>query len=70
MIKGKIVVCKLERLTEDRKEKAIAIKEGGGAGMILVDPLAKYVLFQPAIRSVLIGQEEAQELQSYMNTFK
>ncbi|XP_023738057.1 subtilisin-like serine-protease S [Lactuca sativa] len=70
LIKGKIVVCKLERLTEDRKEKAIAIKEGGGAGMILVDPLAKYVLFQPAIRSVLIGQEEAQELQSYMNTFK
>ncbi|KAI3511893.1 hypothetical protein L1887_19053 [Cichorium endivia] len=70
LIKGKIVVCMLETLFDDRKEKAIAIKEGGGAGMILVDPLGKEVLFQSIIRSVLIGQEEAQELQSYMNTEK
>ncbi|KAL4560791.1 hypothetical protein LXL04_032945 [Taraxacum kok-saghyz] len=70
LIKGKIVVCALETLTDDRKEKAIAIKAGGGAGMILVDPLAKYVLFQPVIQSVLIGQQESQDLQSYMNTEK
>ncbi|KAI3696911.1 hypothetical protein L6452_29524 [Arctium lappa] len=70
LIKGKIVVCMLETLTDDRKEKAVAIKEGGGAGMILVDPLAKYVLFQSIVPSVLIGQAEAQELQSYMNTGK
>ncbi|KAI3511892.1 hypothetical protein L1887_19052 [Cichorium endivia] len=70
LIRGKIVVCTLETLIDDRKEKAIAIKEGGGAGMILIDPLAKYVLFQPVIQSVLIGQEEAQELQSYMKTEK
>nr|XP_043612311.1 subtilisin-like serine-protease S [Erigeron canadensis] len=70
LIKGKIVVCTLEMLTDDRKEKAAAIKEGGGAGMILIDPLSKYVLFQPVIPSVLIGQAEALELQSYMNTEK
>lgn len=71
LIKGKIVACTLETLFDDKNEKAITIKEGGGAGMILVDdPLGKDVLFQSALPSVSIGQEEAQELQSYMNTFK
>ncbi|CAI9268377.1 unnamed protein product [Lactuca saligna] len=71
LIKGKIVVCTLETLFDDKNEKAITIKEGGGAGMILVDdPLGKDVLFQSVLPSVSIGQEEAQELQSYMNTFK
>ncbi|GKB01749.1 subtilisin-like protease SBT5.3 [Tanacetum coccineum] len=67
---GKIVVCMLEKLTDDRKEKAVSIKEGGGAGMIIIDPLAKYVLFQSVIPSVLIGQAEARELQMYMNSEK
>ncbi|PWA40352.1 peptidase S8, subtilisin-related protein [Artemisia annua] len=70
LIKGKIVVCKRESLIADRNEKAIAIKEGGGAGMILVDPLAKDILSQFAIPSVLIRHAEAQELQSYMSTEK
>nr|GEW70143.1 subtilisin-like protease SBT5.3 [Tanacetum cinerariifolium] len=65
---GKIVVCMLEKLTDDRKEKAVSIKEGGGAGMIIIDPLAKYVLFQSVIPSVLIGQAEARALQMYMNS--
>ncbi|KAI3738617.1 hypothetical protein L2E82_28654 [Cichorium intybus] len=69
LIKGKIVVCTQESLVDDRNEKEIAIIEGGGVGMILVDPLlGKDVLFQSIIQSVLIGLEEAQELQSYMNT--
>ncbi|GJV20735.1 subtilisin-like protease SBT5.3 [Tanacetum coccineum] len=70
LISGKIVVCMLEKLTDDRKEKAVSIKEGGGAGMIIIDPLAKYVLFQSVIPSVLIGQAEARELQMYMNSEK
>ncbi|KAI3738619.1 hypothetical protein L2E82_28656 [Cichorium intybus] len=69
LIKGKIVVCTLEEaLFDDNEEKAIAIKEGGGVGMILVDPLGKDLLFQSIIQSVLIGPEEFQELQSYNKT--
>ncbi|KAI7752947.1 hypothetical protein M8C21_023259 [Ambrosia artemisiifolia] len=70
LIKGRIVVCMLETLNDDRKEKAIAIKEAGGVGMILIDPLAPYVLFQTVVQSVLIGKAEAAVLQSYMDTEK
>ncbi|XP_076935280.1 subtilisin-like serine-protease S [Bidens hawaiensis] len=69
-IKGKIVVCMLEKLNDDRKEKAIEVKKGGGAGMIIIDPIGKYVLFQSVIPSVLIGNTEAEELQTYMKTEK
>lgn len=55
---------------DDRMEKATAIKESGGVGMILIDPLGKYILYQLPIPSVLIGEAEAQELQLYMNTQK
>lgn len=64
------MVCKRESLIADRNEKAIAIKEGGGVGMILMDPLAKDILSQFVIPSVLIRHAEAQELQSYMSTEK
>ncbi|KAL8263051.1 hypothetical protein R6Q59_024400 [Mikania micrantha] len=70
LIKDRIVICMLETLRDDRKEKVIEIKEGGGAGMILIDPLAKYVLFRSVIQSVLIGTSEADELQSYMTSEK
>ncbi|GKB30682.1 subtilisin-like protease SBT5.3, partial [Tanacetum coccineum] len=70
LIKGKIMVCKLESLIAHRNEKAIAIKEGGGVGMILMDPLAKDVLSQFVIPSVLFRDAEAQELQSYMSIEK
>ncbi|KAL9998225.1 putative tripeptidyl-peptidase II [Helianthus debilis subsp. tardiflorus] len=69
-IKGRIVVCMLEKLSDDRFEKVTAIEEGGGVGMILIDPVAKYVLGQSVIQSVLIGEAEAEELQTYMKTEK
>ncbi|MFS7908032.1 putative tripeptidyl-peptidase II [Helianthus anomalus] len=69
-IKGRIVVCMLEKLSDDRFEKVAAIEEGGGVGMILIDPVAKYALGQSVIQSVLIGEAEAEELQTYMKTEK
>ncbi|XP_065869414.1 subtilisin-like serine-protease S [Euphorbia lathyris] len=69
-IKGKIVVCTSEILLDNRTEKALAIQNGGGVGMILIDPLVKEIGFQAAIPCTLIGQEEAQQLQAYMETEK
>ncbi|CAN6557203.1 unnamed protein product [Malus baccata var. baccata] len=70
LIKGKIVVCTFETFTDNRKSKSVVVKEGGGVGMILVDPFLKDVGFQFVIPGTLIGQEEAQELQAYMTTEK
>ncbi|KAK3205733.1 hypothetical protein Dsin_019779 [Dipteronia sinensis] len=70
LIKGKIVVCTLEKISDDRREKGIFIRQGGGVGMILIDPLVKDVGFQFVIPATLIGQEEAQELQAYMTMEK
>ncbi|KAL2507450.1 Subtilisin-like protease SBT5.3 [Forsythia ovata] len=66
LIKGKIVVCTLEILTDNRREKGIIVKQGGGVGIILVDALAKDVEIQFELPGTLIGQEEAAELQAYM----
>ncbi|PKI40534.1 hypothetical protein CRG98_039094 [Punica granatum] len=49
LVKGKIVVCTLEELTDNREEKANTVKVAGGIGIVLVDPLAKDVGFQFAI---------------------
>lgn len=64
------MVCTIENITDDRGEKSIFIKQGGGVGMILVDPIGKDVGFQFVIPATLIGQEEAQELQAYMKLEK
>ncbi|KAI7982983.1 Subtilisin-like protease SBT1.7 [Camellia lanceoleosa] len=70
LIRGKIVVCGLESFTDDRSAKAVVIRQGGGVGMILIDPLVKHVSFQYVIPATAIGQEEAQQLQAYMTTEK
>ncbi|KAL4182563.1 hypothetical protein AMTRI_Chr11g150720 [Amborella trichopoda] len=69
-IAGKIVVCTIEKITENRTAKSEVVKEGGGVGMILVDPIAKDVGFQFVIPATVIGQEEALELQTYLSTEK
>eukprot|EP00257_Ricinus_communis_P018873 XP_015577693.1 subtilisin-like protease SBT5.3 [Ricinus communis] len=69
-IKGKIVVCTIEVVRDSRGEKALTIQQGGGVGMILIDPSAKEVGFQFVIPGTLIGQEEAQQLLAYMKTEK
>ncbi|KAJ1440667.1 Peptidase S8/S53 domain [Sesbania bispinosa] len=70
LIKGKIVICTIETFTDDRREKAIVIKKGGGVGMILIDHNARDVGFQFVIPSTLIGQDAVEELQAYIKTEK
>ncbi|CAK9184728.1 unnamed protein product [Ilex paraguariensis] len=70
LIKGKIVVCTTELLTDIRAEKAIFVKQGIGVGMILIDPVAKDVIFQFVIHGSVIYPEAAEELQAYMATEK
>ncbi|KAF9595057.1 hypothetical protein IFM89_036516 [Coptis chinensis] len=70
LIKGKIVVCTTETVLDNRQDKSIVVKQGGGVGMILIDPIAKDVGFQFVIPATLIGQKEALELQAYLTTDK
>ncbi|KAJ4847113.1 hypothetical protein Tsubulata_043955 [Turnera subulata] len=69
-INGKIVVCALEALFDDRIQKAMEVQQGGGVGMILIDPFARTMGFQFPIPSTVIGQEEARQLEAYMHTQK
>ncbi|KAL9296861.1 hypothetical protein ACSQ67_022757 [Phaseolus vulgaris] len=70
LIKGKIVICTIENFSDDRQEKAIQIRQGGGVGMILIDHNAKDIGFQFVIPSTLIGQDAVEELQAYVKTDK
>ncbi|KAK4440619.1 protein SUPPRESSOR OF K(+) TRANSPORT GROWTH DEFECT 1 [Sesamum alatum] len=70
LIKGKIVVCTLEEILDNRIEKAISIKTGGGVGIILVDPVATDIAIQFVLPGALIGLKEAEELQAYMASQK
>ncbi|XP_056168961.1 subtilisin-like serine-protease S [Syzygium oleosum] len=67
LVKGRIVLCMVEvLLRDDRREKAFSVRDAGGVGIILVDPVGQDVGFQFAIPGAVIGQAEAKELQSYM----
>ncbi|KAF3439407.1 hypothetical protein FNV43_RR17685 [Rhamnella rubrinervis] len=54
--------------SENARDKRIVVRQGGGVGMILVDPFAKEVGFQFVISGILIGQQAAEELQDYMRS--
>ncbi|TKY67080.1 Subtilisin protease SBT5.3 [Spatholobus suberectus] len=70
LIKGKIVICTIEKFTDDRGEKAKVVRQGGGVGMVLIDHNAKDIGFQFVIPSTLIGQDAVEELQAYIKTEK
>ncbi|KAI3896296.1 hypothetical protein MKX03_009660 [Papaver bracteatum] len=70
LIKGKIVVCTIETVTDSRRKKATVVRDGGGVGMILIDRLLANVGFQFVIPATLIGQDEALVLQEYLTTEK
>ncbi|XP_058733394.1 subtilisin-like serine-protease S [Vicia villosa] len=70
LINGKIVICTIETFIDNREEKSIIVKQGGGVGMILIDHNAKEVGFQFVIPSTIIGQDAVEELQAYINTDK
>uniref|UniRef100_A0A6N2L8F8 Vesicle-fusing ATPase n=1 Tax=Salix viminalis TaxID=40686 RepID=A0A6N2L8F8_SALVM len=64
------LVCMAEALIDDPRKKAVAAQLGGGVAMILIDPIVKEICFQFVVPSTLIGQEEAQQLQAYMQAQK
>ncbi|XP_048140303.1 subtilisin-like serine-protease S [Rhodamnia argentea] len=71
LVKGRIALCMVEVLLRDnRREKAFSVRDAGGVGIILVDPVRQDVGFQFIIPGAVIGQAEAKELQSYMATEK
>ncbi|GAA0185272.1 serine protease [Lithospermum erythrorhizon] len=70
LIKGKIVLCKIEALDDDRREKGSAIQEEGGVGMILVDPLTVENLLQHAIKVAAVAPKEAEEVQENISSNK
>ncbi|PIN25415.1 Cucumisin [Handroanthus impetiginosus] len=70
LIKGKLVVCTLEEIRDDRRAKAITVKQGGGVGFIFVDPLARDIGAQFELPLALISLEEAEKLQAYMASEK
>ncbi|KAJ6717042.1 AAA-TYPE ATPASE FAMILY PROTEIN [Salix koriyanagi] len=68
--RGDFLVCMAEALIDDPRKKAVAAQLGGGVAMILIDPIVKEICFQFVVPSTLIGQEEAQQLQAYMQAQK
>ncbi|KAK7263384.1 hypothetical protein RJT34_30973 [Clitoria ternatea] len=70
LIKDKIVICTIEKFSDERREKAIIVRQGGGVGMILIDHNAKDIGFQFGIPSTLIGQDAVEELKTYIKTEK
>lgn len=58
----------MESATDQRIEKGLFIQQGGGVGMIIIDPAAKSNGFQFVIQATLIGPQEAEELHAYMAT--
>lgn len=68
---GKTVICTIENfISEDRREKALTIMQGGGVGMRLIDHNAKDFGFQFVVPTTLIGLDAAEELQAYINIEK
>jgi len=57
-------------LRDDCREKAFSVRDASGVGIILVDRVGQDVGFQFAIPGAVIGQAEAEELQSYLATEK
>ena len=66
LVKGRIVVCSLEEILDSRNEKGATVKQAGGMGIILVDPLAEDITFQFEIPGTVISIQEAGKLQAYM----
>ncbi|KAL3518527.1 hypothetical protein ACH5RR_021116 [Cinchona calisaya] len=70
LVKGKIVVCKLENDNVDRIQMRVYIRSIGGVALIVIDPSGQDILFNFGIQATVIDQEEATELQTYISTEK
>ncbi|CDP06942.1 unnamed protein product [Coffea canephora] len=68
LVKGKIVVCTVEKITDNATQLGVYTRNIGGVGMILVEPLAQDLVFQFGTQATLIGQDELEEIQKYIAT--
>ncbi|KAL3518526.1 hypothetical protein ACH5RR_021115 [Cinchona calisaya] len=66
LVKGKIIVCAVEKITDNATQLGVYTRNIGSVGMILVEPLAKDLVFQFGTQATLIGQNEFEELQKYI----
>ena len=65
-VKGKIVVCTISSPVDNRTLKSVVVREAGGVGIVVIDPIAKDVAFQFVIPRTKIGLEGGQCLMAYM----
>ncbi|KAH9321711.1 hypothetical protein KI387_016350, partial [Taxus chinensis] len=65
-IKGKVVVCTMSDSTDSKFLKSFFVKQGGGAGIIVVDPTGADIANQFLIPATVIGEKEAANLMAYL----
>lgn len=70
LIKGKIVVCTTEIITDSPSEKGLSVRQGGGVGIILVNSDIRNLGIQFAVLGAVIAQKEAEDLYAYMASEK
>lgn len=66
LIKGKIVVCRLETIASDRRGLLKYIRDTEAVGLILIDSLVKDVIFQSGIQATLVGEDGGKDLEEYI----
>ncbi|KAK3226865.1 hypothetical protein Dsin_006727 [Dipteronia sinensis] len=69
---SKILVCFVERPSENRTDKSEVVRQAGGVGMILVDKvdLSQVVYANYVVPTVVIGPEEARHIEDYIKKTK
>lgn len=70
LIKGKIVICNVEALTDSRQEKLAVVTEAGAVGIIVVFEAFKDIGIQFPIPGAIVGQDEGILLQQYVDAEK
>ncbi|KAK2655259.1 hypothetical protein Ddye_008311 [Dipteronia dyeriana] len=69
---SKILVCFMERPSENRTDKSEVVRQAGGVGMILVDKvdLSQAVYVNYVVPAVVIRPEEARQIEDYIKKTK
>ncbi|KAL5740045.1 hypothetical protein ACOSQ2_029225 [Xanthoceras sorbifolium] len=69
---AKIVVCFVQTLGDNRTDKSEVVRQAGGVGMILVETvdLSQTISDNYVVPTVIIGQEEARQIEDYIKKTK
>ncbi|KAM1306065.1 hypothetical protein PS2_008542 [Malus domestica] len=72
MMRGKIVVCIMDKIDDDVMEKAKVVKEGGAVGMIIIDQFDNFNEHLPSfdLPTSVISSMEGRKLSDYMATIR